>query len=141
MACLNHATNSFSSSVCSRCTDKVLTSGDTLYALDFTAQAQEISSNKLLHQVSTVLQRVSLVCGKFPASIVMQIFTDGTHRASEYDWLVGYPDVFGACFFWPGVWLLVVENANTDIDMRRHNWEASGRKGRRPGYANRPSRS
>ena len=72
----------------------------------------------------------------YPDSFVAcgQVFLDGTHRASEYDWLIGYPDVFGACFFfWPGVWLLVVENANTDLEMRRHNWEASGRKGKRPG--------
>lgn len=69
------------------------------------------------------------------AALVHKVFLDGTHRGSEYDWLIGYPDVFGACFFfWPGVWLLVVENANTDIDMRRHNWEAGGRKGKRPGY-------
>ena len=66
----------------------------------------------------------------------MQVFTGGTHRGSEYDWLIGYPNVFAACFFfWPGVWLLVVENANTDLDLRRHNWEANGRKGKRPGYA------
>lgn len=69
------------------------------------------------------------------ASLSHKVFTDGTHRPSEYDWLIGYPDVFGACFFfWPGVWLLVVENANTDLELRRHNWEALGRKGKRPGY-------
>lgn len=62
------------------------------------------------------------------------MFDDGTHRGSEFDWLIGYPNVFAACFFfYPGVWLLVVENANTDIEMRRHNWEAQGRQGRKPG--------
>jgi len=69
------------------------------------------------------------------AFLLPQVFLDGTHRASEYDWLIGYPDVFAACFFfWPGVWLLVVENANTDLEMRRHNWEAGGKQGKRPGY-------
>ncbi|DBA68346.1 hypothetical protein WJX79_000840 [Trebouxia sp. C0005] len=69
------------------------------------------------------------------AALSHKVFLDGTHRASEYDWLIGYPDVFAACFFfWPGVWLLVVENANTDLEMRRHNWEAGGRQGKRPGY-------
>ncbi len=69
------------------------------------------------------------------ALLLSQVFTDGTHRASEYDWLIGYPDVFAACFFfWPGVWLLVVENANTDLEMRRHNWEAGGKQGKQPGY-------
>ena len=46
-----------------------------------------------------------------------------------------YPTVFGACFFfWPGVWLMVIENANTDLEMRRHNWRVHGEKGKRPGY-------
>lgn len=64
----------------------------------------------------------------------MQVFTDGTHQRSEFDWLIGYPDVIAACvFFWPGVWLLVVENANTDLELRQHNWEAGGRKGKKPG--------
>ncbi|KAA6425226.1 MAG: hypothetical protein FRX49_04721 [Trebouxia sp. A1-2] len=46
-----------------------------------------------------------------------------------------YPAVFGACFFfWPGVWLMVIENANTDLEMRRHNWRVHGEKGRKPGF-------
>jgi len=46
-----------------------------------------------------------------------------------------YPAVFGACFFfWPAVWLMVIENANTDLEMRRHNWRVHGEKGRKPGY-------
>jgi len=30
---------------------------------------------------------------------------------------------------------MVIENANTDQEMRRHNWRVHGEKGRKPGYA------
>ncbi|DBB09931.1 hypothetical protein WJX82_004984 [Trebouxia sp. C0006] len=69
------------------------------------------------------------------SSLSHKVYTDQTHRASEYDWLDGYPAVFGACFFfWPGIWLMVIENANTDLEMRRHNWRVHGEKGRKPGF-------
>ena len=30
---------------------------------------------------------------------------------------------------------MVIENANTDLEMRRHNWRVHGEAGRKPGYA------
>jgi len=30
---------------------------------------------------------------------------------------------------------MVIESANTDLEMRRHNWRVHGEKGRKPGYA------
>ena len=29
---------------------------------------------------------------------------------------------------------MVIENANTDLEMRRHNWRVNGEKGKCPGY-------
>ena len=91
-------------------------------------------SSRYLARAGILVITMIITAALIATLVDMQVFDAGTHRGSEFDWLIGYPNVFAACFFfYPGVWLLVVENANTDIEMRRHNWEAQGRQGKKPG--------